>query len=312
MENLILSLEIVLPLFIVMAVGYFVKVIGLITESFARQVNSLVFHVFLPVLLCKNIYQSSLDSLLNPGIFLFSGIGIIVMFLILMFFVPRVEKDHKKCGAMVQAMFRGNYAYFGIPLVQAMFPGADTSVASLLVVVVVPIFNVLAVIDLEVFRGGKPEVRSILRKIITNPLIIGSLCGLVILLTGLKIPEILQTPINDLSKIATPLALFLLGASIDFSKTGAHIRNIVLCVGAKLVVFPLAAVLLGILLGFTGVELACILIVFGAPAAVNSAIMAQQMDSDGDLATEAVVFSTAGSAFTIFLFIFVLKSVGLF
>lgn len=311
MENLLLSLEIVLPLFIVMAVGYFVKRIGVITEAFARQVNGLVFRVFLPVLLCKNIYQSSLDSLMNPGVFVFAAVGILAMFFILFYTVPRLEKDRSKCGAMIQAMFRSNYAYFGIPLVQAMFPGRDTSVASLLVVIVVPIFNMLAVIDLEIFRGGKANAKQILKKIATNPLIIGSLSGLVILLTGLKVPKILQTPIDDLSKVATPMALFLLGASIDFSKTGAHIRQLVMSVGAKLIVFPVIAVVIAAALGFRNVELASVLIIFGAPTAVNSAIMAQQMGGDADLATEAVVFSTAFSAVTVFLFIFLLKTFSL-
>jgi len=310
-ENLILSIEIVLPLFIVMAVGYVCKQMKLVTETLAKQMNALVFRVFLPVLLCKNIYSSSLDSLMNPGVFIFAAVGILVMFAVLMMAVPRMEPDKRKCGAMIQAMFRSNYAYFGIPLVQAIFPDSDTSVASLLVVIVVPLFNVLAVVVLEMFRGGKADPKQILRKIMTNPLIIGSLAGLVILITGLRIPSILQKPIDDLSKVATPLALFLLGASIDFSKTGAHLKQLSMCVLGKLVVFPLAAVGIGALIGMRGVELASLLIIFGAPTAVNSAVMAQQMGSDGDLATEAVVFTTAFSALTVFLFVFALKSFGL-
>ena len=192
MENFVLSLEIVLPLFIVMTVGYVCKQMKLVTETLAKQMNGLVFRVFLPVLLCKNIYTSSLDSLMNPGVFVFAALGILVMFAVLMFAVPRIEADKRKCGAMIQAMFRSNYAYFGIPLVQAIFPNSDTSVTSLLVVIVVPMFNVLAVVVLEMFRGGKADPKQIVKKILTNPLIIGSVAGLVILLTGLKIPSILQ------------------------------------------------------------------------------------------------------------------------
>jgi len=311
MENFILSLEIVLPLFIVMAVGYACKSMKLITEQLAKQMNGLVFRVFLPVLLCKNIYTSSLDSLMNPGVFIFAAVGILIMFFVLMAVIPRIEPDKRKCGAIIQAAFRSNYAYFGIPLVQAIFPNSDTSVTSLLLVIVVPLFNVLAVVVLEMFRGGKADPKQIIKKILTNPLIIGSVAGLVILVTGIKLPSIIQKPIDDLSKVATPLALFLLGASIDFSKTGAHVKQLSLCVLGKLVVFPLAAVIAGALLGMRGVELASLLIIFGAPTAVNSAVMAQQMGSDGDLATEAVVFTTAFSALTVFLFVFALKSLAL-
>ena len=311
MENLILSIEIVLPLFIVMAVGYACRQLGLVTETLAKQMNALVFRVFLPVLLCKNIYTSSLDSLMNPGVFIFAGAGILLMFGILMLVMPRIESDRRSCGAMIQAIFRSNYAYFGIPLVQAIFPNSDTSVTSLLVVIVVPMFNVLAVVVLEMFRGGRADPKQIILKILKNPLIIGSLLGLVILLAGIRIPSILQKPIDDLSKVATPMALFLLGASIDFGKTGANVKRIAVCVLGKLVVFPLIAVTLAALMGMRGVELASILIVFGAPTAVASAVMAQQMDSDADLATQTVVFTTACSAATVFLFVFALKSFGL-
>jgi len=311
MENFILSLEIVLPLFIVMAVGYTCKKMELITEDLAKKMNGLVFRVFLPVLLCKNIYSSSLDSLSNPGIFVFAFVGILIMFFALLAVVPRLEKDRQKCSAIIHASFRSNYAYFGIPLVQSIFPNTDTSVASLLVVIVVPLFNVLAVVVLEMYRGGKADAKQIIKKILTNPLIIGSLAGLVILLTGIQIPTILKKPIDDLSKVASPLALFLLGASINFSKTGDHVKQLAMAVLGKLVVFPLAAVVIGALLGMRGVELASLLIIFGAPTAVNSAVMAQQMGSDADLATEAVVFTTAFSALTVFLFVFALKSLAL-
>lgn len=312
MENLILSLEIVLPLFLVMAVGYVCKALGIITQELARQINGLVFRVFLPVLLCKNIYSSSLDSINAPGVFLFVFIGIFIMFMTLLLVVPLIEKDRQKCSAMIHAMFRSNYAYFGIPLVQAIFPGQDTSVTSLLVVVVVPFFNVLAVVLLEMYRGGKADIRQILKKIATNPLIIGSLIGLLILVSGVQIPSIIQTPVNDLAKVATPLALFLLGASIDLGKTGAHAKQLTVIVLGKLVFWPLIAVCVAAMLGMRNVELASVMVVFGAPAAVNSAIMSQQMGSDGDLATEAVVFTTIFSALSVFLFVFVLKTLGLF
>jgi len=263
------------------------------------------------VLLCKNIYSSSLDSLTNPGIFVFAAVGILVMFFALLAVVPRLEKDRQKCSAIIHGSFRSNYAYFGIPLVQSIFPNTDTSVASLLVVIVVPLFNVLAVVVLEMYRGGKADAKQIIKKILTNPLIIGSLAGLVILLTGIQIPTILKKPIDDLSKVASPLALFLLGASINFSKTGDHVKQLAMAVLGKLVIFPLAAVVIGALLGMRGVELASLLIIFGAPTAVNSAVMAQQMGSDADLATEAVVFTTAFSALTVFLFVFALKSLAL-
>jgi predicted permease len=248
---------------------------------------------------------------MNPGVFVFAAVGILVVFLALLFVVPRIEPDRRKCSAMIQAMFRGNYAYFGIPLVQAIFPGMDTSVASLLVVIVVPMFNVLAVVDLELFRGGKADPKQIIKKIATNPLILGSLAGLVILLSGVTLPSLIQKPIDDLSKVATPMALFLLGASFSFSAVRGNGKDLTFAVAMKLVVVPLIFVGVAVLMGFRDVALASILIAFGAPTAVSSFTMAQQMDGDDVLAGQIVVFTTLLSVVSLVAFIFVFKQLGL-
>lgn len=311
MENLIFSIEIVLPLFIVIGVGYACKRLRLIDAALTKQIMKLLFYVFLPVMLCKNVYTSSPEAILNPRVFVFAIVGMIAEFLILMIGVPKLEAEPQRRGAIIQASFRCNYAYFGIPMVESICQGQDASLAALLLVVTMPLFNIMAVVALEAHRGGKPNARKMIGKIIRNPLIIGTLLGMVILLSGIRIPSILQKPIDDISKVASPLALFLLGSSIDFSRITSHVKPLAICLLSKLVVFPAAAVALAALMGMRGVELACMLVLFGGPTAVNATVMAQQMDADSALSTEAVIFTTLFSAFTLCAFIFLMKSLGL-
>ena len=175
----------------------------------------------------------------------------------------------------------------------------------------VPVFNVLAVVALETFRGGRPSVRKMIRGIATNPLIIASLLGIAFNLLGIGLPSAVHKSVTDLGRVATPLSLVALGSSFMFSSVSGFRRQLVIAVAGKLIVSPLIMVTLGALLGFRGETLVPVLIMFGAPTAVSSFPMAQQMDGDGELAASLVVFTSGLSILSIFLLVFALKQLGL-
>ena len=88
-------------------------------------------------------------------------------------------------------------------------------------------------------------------------------------------------------------------------------RNLVVCTAMRLVILPAIAVFFAVLLGFRGLPLGCVLLIFAPPVAVNSYTMALEMGGDGELAAEIVVLTAAFSCLTLFLWIFLLKSLGL-
>lgn len=141
-------------------------------------------------------------------------------------------------------------------------------------------YNVLAVISLEMFNGKRPNVGKILIGIVTNPLIIGSVLGVLFVLFQIPIPTPVYDTITDISSIATPLAFIILGASFSFGDVGKYIKEVLLVLGAKLLVFPALFLGIALLLGFRDAPLAVLLTVFGAPIAVSSFTMAQQMGGD--------------------------------
>lgn len=310
MENFITTANAVLPLFLLMALGYFIRRTPLMDEHTHQMMNKLIFKLFLPILLFKNISTSRMDALSGSWVFLFAIIAETAVFLILFAVVPLIEKENSRRGVLIQAMGRSNYALFGLPLVEILFPGQDTAVASILVAISVPIFNVMSVIALEVYRGGKINVGKILRGIVTNPLIISCALGFVWMMTGLTMPQFLQSAINDAAKIATPLSLFVLGGAFEFSRVQCNLRPLVIGTLGKLVIVPLVGLTVTVLCGFRGMELAAMGVAFMAPCAVSSYPMAQQMGGDGELAGQLVVFTTAFSMFTVFGFMFALKSFG--
>lgn len=311
MENLIIAFNAVLPVMLCIMLGYFLARIGMIKEELRKGLNSLCFKVFLPFYLFDSVYDTDVSTAFNPGLMLFCCLAMIAWFAALMIMIPRIEPENPRRGVLIQAMFRSNFALFGLPMAETLCGKENMGPTNLLIGVCVPLVNVLAVITLETFRGGKPSVKKMLLGIAKNPLIIASLLGLAFNLLNIPLYTDLRKTIINLGKVATPLSMVALGASFTFASTKVYRRQLALGVSGKLIISPLLMVTLGALLGFRAETLVPVLIFFGAPTAVSSFPMAQQMDGDGELAASLVVFTSALSIVTIFLWVFVLKTLAL-
>ncbi|MBE6703711.1 MAG: AEC family transporter [Ruminococcaceae bacterium] len=312
MESLILSFNSVMPIFLLMLTGYILKAVNIADKKGFDTVNRLVFKAFLPTLLFYNIYKTESADVVNPGLMIFTVAGTLIVFAVGYASVFILTKDNAKRGVMLQGFFRSNYAILGLPLVEYICEGKTSGLSSLMVAVIVPLFNVLAVISLERFRDGKLNIPKMLKGVLTNTLIIGCLLGLVFYLAGIKLPDVVEKAVSDVAKIASPLAIIVLGASFTFSSLRGCVKELCTVVAARLVIVPAIAIFFAVLLGFTGEALACVLIAFGAPVAVSSFSMAQQMGGDEALAAQVVVVSSALCLLTLFGWIFLLNSMGLF
>ena len=310
MDDLLFSLNTVFPLLVMMAVGFTARRVGVIGESAARQINACVFKIFLPLLLCFNIVDTQLGASTDVRTLLYAFVTTLLCFGTLFFITPRLCRDRASSGVLIQGIARSNYAIFGIPLVMMMYPEGDTSIAVLLVAVVVPVFNVLSTIALMIFGGEKSSPWRIVKGVLLNPLILGTLAGFLLWYFRIPIPSLPETPLRSLGSVATPLALFTLGASLDFGKARANSRLLVIGVAGRLVVVPLIFLSLAVALGIRDVSLAALIAVYASPTSVSSFPMAQQMGGNGDLAGGQVVFTTVFSILTVFLWVFALKSLG--
>ena len=307
LESLIISLEIVLPLFFLMAVGYVIKLTGMMNETSVKQVNKVIFKIFLPLLVFLNIYNTELAESFNSQLLLYGVAGVCIQFAVSLCVAVLTEKENSRRGVMLQGMFRSNFVLFGIPISTALFGDQAAGLAAILIAVIIPLYNALAVISLEIFNGKRPNVLKILKGIVTNPLIIGSVLGVIFLLLHIQLPTVVYKTVSDISSIATPLAFIVLGASFSFGDAGRYIKDVFVVLGFKLVLFPVIFLGIALLLGFRDAPLAVLLTVFGAPIAVSSFTMAQQMGGDDKLAGQLVVYSSLLSVATMFLFIFFLK-----
>ena len=307
MDSLLLSFRIVAPLFIMMALGYAIKQTGMMNETSVRQVNKVCFKIFLPLLVFLNIYNTDLNESFNAPLLIFAVVGFAIQLISSFAIVMLAQKDNSKRGVMMQGMFRGNFVLFAVPMATSLFGAEAAGEASILIAVIIPLYNAFAVIVLSAFGGGKPDFRKILKGIVTNPLIIASLLGILAVATGFKLPDFAYKLVDDIAGIATPLAFIILGASFSFGDLRGYVKELSLTLGMKLVIYPLIAIVAAIALGFRDAPLAVLMTMFASPVAVSSFTMAQQMGGDDKLAGQIVVFSSTIAIFTMFLMIFVLK-----
>lgn len=320
MENLLFSLNAVLPLLLLITAGYVIVRLGLVSAPFLGEANRFVFRVALPFMLCRNIYQTDFSDAFDPALVGFALAAIFLIALLSALIVPLFVKSRPTIGAIVQALYRSNYILFGLPLATNLFGKSGAASTSMLIAFTIPTYTLLAVIILtyyaEDYRHEKGSlaqgIRPILGDILRNPLIIGSAIGLLINVLPVNVPPFLDKTIADIGSIATPFALIIMGSQFDFGQLHGRLRTATIVTLGKLVLVPAIMVSLTILLGFRGPKLGALYILFGAPTSVTSYIMAKDMKSDHILSGQLVILSTLLCGLTLFVGIYLLRSFGLF
>ena len=322
-ENLAISVNAVLPLIICMAAGYLFRRTKLVDEGFCRKCNTFCFKTFLPLMIFMNVYNSDLESAVQPGAFLFAAAAVLVIFAAAFLIIPRIVKKGSVDSAgspvsaasrqavLIQCIFRSNFVIFGYQVVANVYGAGEAAVASVMAAIVVPLYNVLAVITLEYFTNSKNGLRPVILGIIKNPLIIGAVAALLFKLSGLTLPAPFYTGLSDMAGMATPLALVVLGGTFHFDALRRNAGALAIGTLGKIVVAPLVMVPIAAAFGFRDANLLSLVIVFASPAAVNSYTMAAAYGHDPELAGQLVVVTSVLSMVSVFGWIFLLRTLGL-
>lgn len=311
MESLILAIQVVFPLCAILVVGYIMKRTLKLTLESTNQMNTSVFRCFLPVLLFKNVYTSDLKQDFDPMIVLYALACIGIIYIILCLTIPKIESDRRKCSVMIQGIYRSNYVLYGIPIVESIFGSDRLGMASVMAAIVIPFINVLSVLVFELFRGTKMNWGRTVKGVLTNPLVLASAAGLLFMGLKIKLPEPVMVTINYLSNVATPLALFALGAEFHFKSIRKYWKQLLISVTGRLLCVPIICLSIAILLGVRGMALVVLMAVFASPTAVASYSMACAMDGDAELAGQILVLTTVFSIVTIFCYTFLFNFMGL-
>lgn len=311
MDNLVIATNAVVPFMVYILIGAIARKLGLVKESFLRELNGVIFNVFFPFIMFDNLYDADFSTLKDAGYVLFALIATLIVVFLAFFLVPIFEKENSRRGVIIQAVFRSNSVLFAIPLANSVLGPEASTKSSIIVAFLVPVYNICSVIILEYYRGGKATFSVVTKNILKNPLIVGAIAGAIFNLLPITMPQSLVNPITQLSNLATPMALFVLGGTLHFSDLRKNRLPLAIGTGIKLIIMPTIITSLLAALKYGPSELFAVFCMFATPVAAASFPMAQSMGADADLAGEYVVVSTLLSIVTIFTWILVLKNIGL-
>ena len=312
-QHFIVALKAIIPLFILIGMGIYVRWRKMLTDTELQHVNAMVFRVFFFCMMFYNMYTTTIATAFRPRLMAFTVTALFVMLLISGIVVCTVEKDNRSRGAMLQGLFRSNFVLLGLPLVENIFGPEAVAVPTMMIAVVSPIYNIVSIFILESFRGkGRFSLASSFAKVLQNPMIVGALLGLFFVITGISVPEPLLKPVRQIAYCTSPVALLILGASFRFGTVSEEKRNLAILVLGRLLVIPALVMGTAYYMGFRGVDFVTILCIFATPCAVASFAMAQQLGSNAELAGNGVVVTSAFSSITLFFWVVLFKALGVF
>lgn len=315
LENLIFCLNAVLPSFVIIAGGYLVRSINWIDDNCVKQMNKLCFHLFLPLVIFKTAYNSNFKEDFDPSALLLCCVLLVAMIFLARLIAPFFVKTRGQIGVFMQGAFRSNIVLLGIPFAVSLCGEQSAGTMAILVTFIVPVYNLLAVMIFSVYTDKediKTDFFSVLKSIVTNPLIFMAVVGILFSQFSLRLPSVLEKPLFDIANAGSTIAMMIVGAQLNFKNALKNIRISAACVALKLVLLPLLGVAAAVFLfDLRGPALVGVFLVLGTPCAAGSVSLADVMGADGPLAAEMVVLTTAASVVTIFFGSLALKTLGL-
>ncbi len=314
MENFIYSINVTMPIFLVMVIGYILKQIGMLNDNFVTVANKFNFKVTLPFMLFKDIAGVDIKAVFDIKYVLFCAIVSTICFWVVWGTAKLLVRDKTIRGAFVQSSFRGSAAVMGLAFIQNIY--GSSAMGPLMIVSAVPLYNIFSVIVLTFEANDstgidkKAKIRQAGINIYKNPIILSILAGLIVGLLEIQFPTLVNKTVSNVAQMATPLALITIGAGFEGRKALAKIAPTMAASMIKLVLQPLVFLPVAAWMGFSGEKMIAILIMLASPTTPSCYIMAKSMNNDEVLTASVIVTTTLMAAFTLTGWIFLLKTLG--
>ena len=318
MDNLLFALNTTMPVFLTMAFGILLRRSGIMNAEFASKVNAFVFKIALPfnlfIQLSPMDFFKTWDTKFVLFCFLTTAASIAIAWIIAQFCIePSVR------GEFVQASYRSSASLLGLAYIQNMY--GNGAMGGLMILGSVPLYNIAAVLILELLRPGNQrdaqnlsisrKLPHLLLEVVTNPIILGVMAGFLWSVLRLPLPAVLEKTCRNISQTATPMGLIAMGATLEPQKIRGKLGPSLLASALKLFGFAVLFTPLAVLLGFRTEKLIACLVMFGSAATFSGYVMARNMGHEGTLSQTVVILTTLLSAFTLTIFIWFLRGMAL-
>lgn len=308
MNNFMFSLNATIPIFLLILIGYIIKQIGIVDESFIKTTNKFNYTITLPALLFSDISSTNLSEFFDFGYVIFCIVITSISFWSIWGISKLLIKDKSIIGAFVQASFRGSAAVLGIAFIQNIY--GDSGMAPLMIIGTVPLYNIYSVIVLtfESNSSSNKALKDAFINICKNPIIIAIFLGMLSAYLNIDYPLIIDKTLTNIAAIASPLALVCIGAGFKGRDAIKRLKPTIISSIIKLVILPVLFLPVAIHFGYTDSKLIATVVMLASPTTASCYIMAQNMGNDEVLTSSIVVTTTLLSSITLTILVYVLKS----
>ncbi|MGH6947215.1 MAG: AEC family transporter [Kiloniellales bacterium] len=289
----------VLPVFLLIFLGYAIRVRGWVAAAFWEPAERLTYFVLFPALLVVTLAGADLSQFAILRMAAVLVISILALSAVLFLAHARSGGDGPAFTSLLQGAIRMN-SYIGLAVAFGVHGPAGVAAAALAIAIIVPIVNLLSVGALARYgAGARPTLVGTLEAIVTNPLILAVLAGILLNASGLGLPPIVEPLLEILGRAALPMGLLAVGAGLDFAAARAGRKTIALACALKLVLLPLATALLCDLFDVEGVARFVALLYNATPTATSSYILARQLGGDAKLMAGILTVQTGLAVITL-------------
>ena len=313
LNDLIFSLNATVPVFLMMIFGWICRRIGLLDDHTTSVLNKFTFRTILPALLFMDLSKADFRAVWDTGFVVFC-VAATVVSIGIAFCYSLLHKDRAERGEIIQAAYRSSAAVLGIAFVKNIY--GEAIMAALMIVGTVPLYNIAAVTILSLTspdqrgKSGKTLALDTLKGIVTNPIILGIIAGMLWSLIGIPQPVILEKSVSYLGNMATPLSLIALGASFRTEEVRGRLKVTLGITAIKLVLFAAVFLPIAVHFGFRDEKLVAILVMLGSATTGSCFVMAKSFGHKGMITALSVMLTTMLSAFTLTFWLFLLKTKG--
>jgi predicted permease len=278
---------------VVIGVGVVLGHLGVVDDAGQRMLSALAFSVATPALLVTVLQRSDLSSIFS-GSLLASAAAVVVVGAVSVT-VSRIQ--HRNLGETVVGALTAGYcnaANLGLPIATYVLGDGGLVVPIMLLQIIVLQPVALTALDIAA-SDAKPSLMRVISRPLSNPITIGSLVGLVLVLSGWGMPDWLASAVTLVGGMSVPSMLLAYGVSLRLGPLpgrGVPLAELGWSVGLKLVVQPLLTLLLGLALGVSEHQLLAITVIAALPTAQNVFVIATRYERATILARDSIFLST--------------------
>jgi malonate transporter len=283
------------PVFALLLFGHLLKRLGWTHDAFLKTADRLIYYIFFPALLFWKIGAAASDQVGDPGLYKAAICAVVSVYVISSLYIKVFSVPAYQAGSFSQSCYRFN-TYIGMAVILNALGEAGARQFSILIGLIIPIINILAVSTLSWYSEKKvpllQRARLTAKALISNPLIIACLAGIVYWKLIGGFPIFIDNTFRLASFVTLPLALFSIGGGLTLGGMKNHFKlSLVACV-FKLILLPVTGYLFLKVFEATGISFKVGMIYFALPTSTALYILSSQLSSDTQLASAAIALST--------------------